>query len=146
MDEILNWHWWMYIAVLFFIIEVFTPGFILACLGLGSLVAAITAYMGYNMDAQFISFSVSTLISLFLIRPLLYKKGEKQDKIKTNTEALIGRVGSVSETIVNSSKSGRVLIDGDQWKALSHNNQIIELNAQVEVISIDSTIITVKKI
>lgn len=146
MDEILNWHWWMYIAVLFFIIEVFTPGFIVACLGLGSLVAGITAYMGYNIDAQFISFSVSTLISLFLIRPLLYKKGEKQDKIKTNTEALIGRVGSVSETIVNSSKSGRVLIDGDQWKALSHNNQIIELNAQVEVISIDSTIITVKKI
>ena len=146
MDEILNWHWWMYIAVLFFIIEVFTPGFIVACLGLGSLVAAITAYMGYNIDAQFISFSVSTLISLFLIRPLLYKKGEKQDKIKTNTEALIGRVGSVSETIDNSSKNGRVIIDGDQWKALSQNNQIIELNAQVEVISIDSTIITVKKI
>ena len=146
MDEILNWHWWMYIAVIFFIIEVFTPGFIVACLGLGSLVAAITAYMGYNIDAQFISFSVSTLISLFLIRPLLYKKGEKQDKIKTNTEALIGRVGAVSETIDNSYKSGRVLIDGDQWKALSHNNEIIELNDQVEVISIDSTIITVKKI
>ena len=146
MDEILNWHWWMYTAVVFFIIEVFTPGFILACLGLGSLVAAITAYMGYNIDTQFIAFSVSTLISLFLIRPLLYKKGEKQDKIKTNTEALIGRVGSVSEAIDNSSKSGRVLIDGDQWKALSHNNEIIELNDQVEVISIDSTIITVKKI
>ena len=146
MDEILNWHWWMYAAVLFFIIEVFTPGFIVACLGLGSLVAAITAYMGYNIDAQFIAFSASTLISLFLIRPLLYKKGEKQDKIKTNTEALIGRVGSVSKTINNSSKSGRVLIDGDQWKALSQNNEIIELNDQVEVISIDSTIITVKKI
>ena len=146
MDEILNWHYWMYAAVLFFILEVFTPGFILACLGLGSLVAAITAYMGFNIDAQFISFSLSTLISLFLIRPLLYKKGEKQDKIKTNTEALIGRVGSVSETIDNSSKSGRVLIDGDQWKALSYNNEIIELNDQVEVISIDSTIITVKKI
>ena len=145
MDEILNWHWWMYAAVLFFIIEVFTPGFIVACLGLGSLVAAITAYMGYNIDAQFIAFSASTLISLFLIRPLLYKKGEKQDKIKTNTEALIGRVGTVSETIDNSAKSGRVLIDGDQWKALSHNNEIIELNAQVEVISIDSTIITIKK-
>ena len=146
MDEILNWHWWMYAAVLFFIIEVFTPGFIVACLGLGSLVAATTAYMGYNIDAQFIAFSVSTLISLFLIRPLLYKKGEKQDKIKTNTEALIGRVGSVPETIDNSSKSGRVLIDGDQWKALSYNNEIIELNDQVKVISINSTIITVKKI
>ena len=146
MDEILNWHWWMYAAVLFFIIEVFTPGFIVACLGLGSLIAAITAYMGYNIDAQFLAFSASTLISLFLIRPLIYKKGEKQDKIKTNTEALIGRVGAVSETIDNSSKSVRVLIDGDHWKAISHNNEIIELNDQVEVISIDSTIITVKKI
>ena len=29
--------------------------------------------------------------------------------------------------------------------SLSHNNEIIELNDQVEVISIDSTIITVKK-
>ena len=118
----------------------------MACLGLGSLVAGLTAYMGYNIDAQFIAFSASTLISLFLIRPLLYKKGEKQDKIKTNMEALIGRVGSVSKTIDNSSKSGRVLIDGDQWKAISFNDEIIELNNQVEVISIDSTIITVKKI
>ena len=30
-------------------------------------------------------------------------------------------------------------------ESLSHNNEIIELNDQVEVISIDSTIITVKK-
>lgn len=146
MDEILNWHLWMYAAILFFIIEVFTPGFIVACLGVGSFAAALTAYLGHNIDVQFISFSVSTLLSLFLIRPFLYKKGEKQDKIKTNTEALIGRFGAVSETIDNSIKSGRVLIDGDQWKAVSKSNQIIELNAQVEVVSIDSTIITVKKI
>ena len=146
MDEIFSWHWWMFAALLFFILEVFTPGFILACLGFGSLVAAMTALMNFNIDAQFISFSVSTLISLFLIRPMLYKKYENHDKIKTNTEALIGRVGSVSETIDNLNKSGRVLIDGDQWKAISHNNEILKLNDNVEVISIDSTIITVKKI
>ena len=146
MDEIFSWHWWMFAALLFFILEVFTPGFILACLGFGSLVAAMTALMNFNIDAQFISFSVSTLISLFLIRPMLYKKDENHDKIKTNTEALIGRVGSVSETIDNLNKSGRVLIDGDQWKAISHNNEILKLNDNVEVISIDSTIITVKKI
>ena len=145
MDEILNWHWWMYIAVLFFIIEVFTPGFIVACLGLGSLVAAITAYMGYNIDAQFISFSVSTLISLFLIRPLLYKKGEKQDKIKTNTEALIGQLVLFLKLLIIHLKMIEPIIDGDQWKAISQNNQIIELNAQVEVISIDSTVLRLKK-
>lgn len=146
MEEILNWHWWMCAAILLFILEVFTPGFIVACLGLGALAASITAYLGYDIDAQFIVFAISTLVSLFLIRPLLYKKGEKDDKIKTNTDALIGRTGTVTESIDNKHNKGRVLIDGDQWKAYSQNNEIIELNAQVEVISINSTIITVKKI
>ncbi len=146
MEEILNWHWWMYAAILLFIFEVFTPGFIVACLGLGALIASITAYLGYDIDAQFIAFAISTLISLFLIRPLLYKKGEKEDKIKTNTDALIGRIGTVTESVDNKHNKGRVLIDGDQWKAHSQNNEMIELNAQVEVTSINSTIVTVKKI
>jgi len=146
MEEILNWHWWMYAAILLFIVEVFTPGFIVACLGLGAVTASIFAYLGYDIDVQFMAFSISTLISLFLIRPLLYKKGEKEDKIKTNTDALIGRTGTVSETIDNKNNKGRVMIDGDLWKACSQKDEIIELNARVEVTSINSTIITVKKI
>ena len=145
MEEILNWHWWMYAAILLFILEVFTPGFIVACLGLGALTAALTAYLGYDIDAQFMAFALSTLISLFLIRPLLYKKGEKEDKIKTNTDALIGRSGSVTETIDNKLNKGRVLIDGDQWRAHSQDNEIIEENTLVEITSINSTIVTVKK-
>jgi len=146
MEEILNWHWWMYAAILLFITEVFTPGFIVACLGLGAVTASVFAYLGYDIDMQFMAFSISTLISLFLIRPLLYKKGQNEDKIKTNTDALIGRTGTVSETIDNKNNKGRVVIDGDQWKACSQNDEIIELNTQVEVTSINSTIITVKKI
>lgn len=146
MEEILNWHWWMYAAIILFISEVFTPGFIVACLGLGSVIASIFAYLGFDIDVQFMAFAISTLISLFLIRPLLYKKGVQEDKIKTNTDALIGRTGKVLETIENINNKGRVMIDGDQWKACSHNNEIIQANTQVEVISIDSTIITVKKI
>mgnify|MGYP001354779398 FL=1 len=105
MEEILNWHWWMYAAILLFITEVFTPGFIVACLGLGAVTASVFAYLGYDLDMQFMAFSISTLISLFLIRPLLYNKGQNEDKIKTNTDALIGRTGTVSETIDNKNKS-----------------------------------------
>ena len=112
----------------------------------GSVIASIFAYLGFDIDVQFMAFAISTLISLFLIRPLLYKKGVQEDKIKTNTDALIGRTGKVLETIENINNKGRVMIDGDQWKASSHNNEIIQANTQVEVISIDSTIITVKKI
>lgn len=147
MEEILNWHWWMYTGILFFIIEIFSPGFIVACLGVGALSASITAYLGYGIDAQLVVFAVTTLISLFLIRPLLYKKGIKNiDKIKTNTDALLGRIGLVTETIDNVNNKGRVSIDGDQWRAHSLNNEIIEKNTQIEVVDIESTIVTVKKI
>lgn len=146
MEEILNWHWWMYAAILMFIIEVFTPGFIVACLGLGASVAALIAYLGFDFDTQLIAFAITTLLSLFVIRPLLYKKGENEDKIKTNTDALISRKGIVTETIDNLKNTGRVSIDGDIWRAMSNSNEIIEINNNVEVISIQSTIVTVKKI
>ena len=87
MDDILNWHIWMYVAILFFIIELFTPGFIVACLGLGSIAGALSAYLGFDIDYQLISFAVVTTISLFIIRPLLYKKNKSGDLIKTNTDA-----------------------------------------------------------
>lgn len=146
MDEILNWHLWMYAAILFFIIEVFTPGFIVACLGLGALAGAITAYLGFNLDHQLMSFATITIVSLFVLRPLLYKKGKSKDLIKTNTDALISRKARVTETIDNSLSKGRVSIDGDKWRAKSASGEVIPQDSNVEVISIDSTIVTVKKI
>lgn len=146
MELILNWHMWMYAAILFFIVEIFTPGFIVACLGLGACAGALTAYLGFNLDHQLMSFATMTILSLFVIRPLLYKKGQSQDLIKTNTDALISRKAMVVETIDNDKSKGRVSIDGDQWRAKSISGDKIEANAIVEVVSIDSTIVTVKKI
>ena len=65
MEDILNWHWWMYTGILLFIIEIFSPGFIVACLGIGALSASISAYLGYDLDAQLVVFAITTLISLF---------------------------------------------------------------------------------
>ena len=146
MEEILNWHWWMYAGILLLILEVFTPGFIVACLGIGALTASGAAYFGMNIDAQLITFAISTSVSLFIIRPILLKRGGNEEKIKTNTDALIGRTGTVVEAIDNNTQKGRVLIDGDQWKAHTNSTEFIPENTKVEVTSIDSTILTVKKI
>ena len=146
MEDILNWHWWMYTGILLFIIEIFSLSFIFACLGIGAISAAIGAYLGYDLDAQLVVFAITTLVSLFLIRPLLYNKGIRDvDKIKTNTDALVGRIGLVTHTIDNANNKGRVSIDGDQWRAHALNNDIIEEHTQVEIVDIESTIVTVKK-
>jgi membrane protein implicated in regulation of membrane protease activity len=95
------------------------------------------------MNIQLLVFSISTLVSLFLIRPILYKKSESN--LKTNKDALIGRVGTVTEKI-DLFASGRVSIDGDQWKAVSATSIPLEPFEKVIVTEINSTIITVKKI
>ena len=144
MEQILHWHWWMFTGIFLFILEVFTPGFILACIGIGSFMGALAAFLGCTMDMQLLVFSISTLVSLFLLRPILYNKSES--KLKTNTEALIGREGTVTEKIDSLFASGRVRIDGDKWKAISENGIPIDLREKVLVTEINSTIITVKKI
>lgn len=146
MEEILNWHWWMYAAIIMFILEIFTPGFIAACIGIGAASASLAAYIGINLDGQLISFALTSLLSLFVIRPLLYKNKNNNDKIKTNTDALIGRYAIVTQAIDNSKNKGRVSIDGDVWRAKAEFDQTIQTNEKVIVTSIESTIVTVNKI
>jgi membrane protein implicated in regulation of membrane protease activity len=65
------------------------------------------------------------------------------DERVSNADALMGRIGRVSETI-EAEGYGRVAIDGDDWKAVSANGGRIEKGANVKVVGRDSIIITVE--
>ena len=67
-----------------------------------------------------------------------------EDSRVSNADAIIGRIGRVSETIEKNGY-GRVAIDGDDWKALSQDGEAIEKDTNVKVISRDSIIITVAR-
>ena len=69
---------------------------------------------------------------------------KKAAHIKTNIDRMIGKTGKVTETIDVYKNEGRVAIDGDEWKAISDDKSIIEKDKVVEVINIESIIITVK--
>jgi len=70
----------------------------------------------------------------------------KKDKVKTGVDALVGRIGRVSEAIDPELHRGRVAIDGDDWKAISMENEPIAVGQRVEIAKADSTILYVKKI
>ena len=71
---------------------------------------------------------------------------KKSIKVKTNVDALVGKNGRVSITIDNSKNEGRVSVDGDDWKAESNTDTIINVGEKVEIIKINSTILTVKRL
>jgi membrane protein implicated in regulation of membrane protease activity len=141
------WHIWIIVAVLLFIVEIFTPAFLAACLAIGCIFAGIFSSMDFGIKIQLLTFSFGTLLSFFGVRPFILKYGHKKSgDLKTNVHALVGKIGKVTVTIDNSQNQGRIIVEGDDWKAETENNEILNAGEKVEILRVDSTILTVKLI
>jgi len=144
--EIDVWHIWIIVAVILFIAEIFTPTFLPACIAIGCIAAGIVSAFDYGVKIQLVAFAIGTLIAFFGVRPFMLKYFYKSAKVKTNMDALIGKVGRVTETIDISKNEGRVIVEGDDWKAVTENDEIVTIGEKVEVLQVDSTVLIVKPI
>lgn len=142
------WHIWVIIALVFIIVEIFTAGFAVFCISVGALCAAIAAACQVNLTWQIVIFAVGTLVGFILIRPLLIKyffKG-KDSNIKTNADALLGKTVIVCEAIDEKNNTGRIKVDGDEWRSVSDDGSHIDVGEKVIITEINSIILTVKKL
>ena len=141
------WHIWLIVSIVFFILEIVLPSFVVFNFGVGALFATLVAGLGGSVQWQLFVFSIATLISFFLIRPALKRWAyRRSDKVETNMNALVGRKGIVSEKIDQQNNTGRILVDGDDWKAVSADGSVIEKNKQVEIIKVNSIVMEVKQV
>ena len=141
------WHIWVIVALIFVIVEMFTTGFAVMCISVGCLFGAGASLLDWDIKWQILAFAIGTALAFVTIRPLVYKFFyKKDDEVKTNAEALIGRKAIVSERIDGELHPGRVKVDGDDWKAISLDAEPIEVGEAVEITAINSIIVTVKKI
>ena len=137
---------WLVVAIVLVILEIATSGFGVICFAIGAIFGAIAAALGAGTNWQIILFAVVSILTFIFLRPIVIRFLEKKSKdVKTNADALIGRKGIVSERIDATQHTGRVAIDGDDWKAVSENGEVIEKGAQVEIVKLDSIIVTVKQ-
>ncbi len=137
------WQLWTVIAVGCLIMELVSGGFFIVCFSVGAAAAAVTSLVG-GLGWQVFAFVVFSALSIFLVRPfaLKYLHNDKPAPV-SNADAIIGRVGRVSETIV-AGHFGRVAIDGDDWKAqASTTHADIPAGALVKVTGRESIIIDV---
>ena len=75
------------------------------------------------------------------------KYGFSADSKHTNQNALIGKIGLVSEEINNEKDTGLIKVDGDVWKARStEDSTIINKDEKVEIVHLESIVVTVKKL
>ena len=139
------WHILVTLGIIALIAEIFTAGFISSAIGVGLFFAAIGNYLDLDAKWQILLFALGLALAYLFIRPIMMKYGYGSDKIETNQGALIGRTGVVTEEINNKLNTGRIRIDGDDWKARIIDDGAIKLGEVVEVVGVKSIILIVNQ-
>lgn len=139
------WQVWVIVAVLCLILELMNGDFFIMCFAIGGVCSAVVAVLGGGIYVQLGIFAVASVLSLFFVRPAALRYLHKKENTRvSNADALLGRIGRVSEAI-EANGFGRVAIDGDDWKAVATDSQPIEKDARVRVVGRESIIITVER-
>ena len=140
-------HWWTIwavVAMVCLIMEMSSGDFYITCFGVGALVALVASLFAVPLWAQVIVFAVFSVLSIFFLRPHLVALMHRgSDERLSNAQAIIGRVGEVSET-VKAGGYGRVKLDGDDWKAVSVDGSDIAKGEEVEILSRDGLTVSVR--
>ena len=136
------WLYWLIVAGIFFIGEIFTIGFLIFWLGIGALLAMFFSFITDNLIIQTAIFVITSVTLIFLTKPIVKKYIDKQERIPTNADSLIGKKGKTITEITT--EPGLVKIEGEVWTAISENNDTIENNKDVEILKIDGVKLVVK--
>ena len=105
---------WILIAIVFIILELTTNTFILLWLGIGSVVAAVLNYLGFDIYVQVILFVIVSLILILSTRKFANKITPKRKK-KTTSDRLIGKNAKVLRKI--DENNFIVSVAGEEWSA-----------------------------
>lgn len=138
------WHLWIIAAIVFFLLEIFIPSFLMASIGIGCILAFLGAIFNAPTAVQIILFIIGTVAGFTGVKSLMIKYAYRRKALKTNAGGLVDRIGKVIEEINEEKNTGCVAIDGDQWKSIPVSGQVIQVGEKVRVISIDSIVLTVE--
>ncbi|MFR6021968.1 MAG: NfeD family protein [Clostridia bacterium] len=137
------WQFWLIIAGLFFVGEIFTLGFLIFWFGIGALFAMIVSFFTTNIIIQTTVFLITSTIFILATKPLV-KKFVDVKKTNTNVFSIIGKKALVIKDIDPIHSSGQIKLNGEVWSAETENDEIIKEGSEVEVLKINGVKAIVK--
>ncbi|MCF8266841.1 MAG: NfeD family protein [Ignavibacteriales bacterium] len=126
-SDLIRWYTWILISLVLFIFEIFAPGFILASLGIGAIVAGIVASTGLSLIWQILFFALGSFAAFLGIKPFYNRFLKKFDEDRiTGIRGYIGKTCVVTERVAGSYSPGRVKVMGETWKAVCAEGSVFE--------------------
>ena len=137
------WQFWLIVAGLFFVGEIFTLGFLIFWFGIGALFAMIVSFFTTNIIIQTTVFLRTSTIFILATKPLV-KKFVDVKNTNTNVFSIIGKKALVIKDIDPIHSSGQIKLNGEVWSAETENDEIIKEGSEVEVLKINGVKAIVK--
>lgn len=127
------WRWlWTGLAVVMGIGEIFTAGFFLLPFAIGAAAAAVLAWVGTAVLAQWLVFFAVSIVALVYMRRFV----DRQDQAtphRVGANRWYGATGVVLEEIDPDSARGLVRVDNEEWRATSLHGNTIPVGARIVV-------------
>ena len=124
---------WFVLLIVFLIVEAACPIHLVSIwFAAGSLVAMVASLFHSPMWLQVTLFLVVSCVLVDLLWPFI-KKFIQPKLEKTNIDAIIGTVGTVTAEINNVAATGQIKLGAMEWTARSSSGAKIEVGTQVKV-------------
>ena len=137
-------YFWIAVLALALLAESFTADLVAIWFFPAALISMVLAFCSVPVPLQMLVFAVVGLTLVFATRPLCKKLLQSKDD-KTNTDALIGATGLVTEEISNIRETGEVKLSGLRWSARAVDPACtISVGAEVIVLEIKGVKLIVK--
>ena len=136
---------WLMLALVFLLFEAVTAQLVSLWFIAGAMFAFVTSLFIPSMSVQISIFVLSSLISLFLLRPFL-KRTIKTKHEDTNLGRYILKQAVVTSEINNVLGVGEINISGSIWSAQSIDGTVIAKGEMVLVESIEGVTCKVKRL
>lgn len=136
-DQIWQWLWTIG-ALVMGIGEIFTAGFFLLPFAIGAAGAAVLAWLGVNLLAQWlVFFALSTISFAYLRRYIRRQDEEEQPRVGANR--LLHAEGLILEPVDPVAGTGMVRIENEEWRATTDGAAPIPAGTWVRVDEIRGT-------
>ncbi len=135
---------WLALIILFLIAEAATVAVVSIWFAVGALGGFVVSLLGGELWLQVAVFLALSALMLILMRPVVRKYFTPRLS-KTNTDALIGEQGRVTQTVDNALAQGQVTVGAMPWSARSTFGDTIPEGTLVKVDKIEGVKVFVHK-
>ncbi len=129
------WRWvWTFAALGFGVGEIFTAAFFLLPFSIGAVAAAILAWLGVGVAAQWLVFFGVSLVAFAYLRRFIAEQ-DRAPQPSVGANRWVGLGGMVLQDIDPDQAVGMVRVESEEWRATTDDGSTIPAGTHIRVVA-----------